>query len=173
MIEIRLNKEDLYDCRRAGNFRWQLARAAGIKDHENALATKVKKSSMQQYDIIGIKGEMAVARLYDLDFDAYKGGIDEGIDLFYDGVSIDVKSTTHTDGKLIFKTKDAFKSQVGILAVELKENLIGIPGWITREEFKEISIPFGIKGGVCVTQDDLKLPESLWGKMINRRNKRK
>ena len=170
MIKIELTNEDLHDCRRAGSFRWQLSRAAGIADQQRG---PTKKNSKNHYDIIGIKGELAVARLYDLPFDAYRGGIDEGIDLFYGGVSIDVKSTDNIGGKLIFKSKEAFKAQIGILAIELEENLIGVAGWITREEFEWYSLPFGIKGGFCVTQADLKLPESLWGKMINRRNKRK
>ena len=169
MIEIKLSKEDLHDCRRAGSFRWQLSRAAGIADQQRG---PTKKNDMKYYDIIGIKGEMAVARLYDLEFDAYRGGIDEGIDLFYEGVSIDVKSTEHANGRLVFKSKDGFKAQVGILAVEIEENLMGVPGWITREEFKEIGLPFKNNGAFCVTQDNLKSPESLWQKMANRKNKK-
>ena len=169
MIEIKLSQEDLHDCRRAGSLRWQLSRAAGITDQQKG---PTKNNDKKYYDYIGIKGEMAVARLYDLEFDPYRGGIDDGIDMFYEGVTIDVKSTNHTNGRLVFKSKDAFKAQIGILAVEIEDDLMGVPGWIAREEFKEISVPFESKGAFGVTQDNLQSPESLWGKMNNWKNKK-
>jgi hypothetical protein len=85
-------------------------------------------------------------------------------------VALDVKTTKHVSGVLLFKSVESFKAPIAVLCVEIDQNTMGIAGWINRKDFAAKCCEFinpKIKyktGSVCVKQDQLQTPESLWRK---------
>ena len=128
---IKLTDEDLDKAQGLASARWQLSRASGV------INQRKDKRSDEDIDFLGIKGEIAVAKLFDIKVTF--SGIDTGIDLWWYGIGIDVKTTFHDSGHLLFKSKDAVKAPVLIMATEYSENKIRIPGWVKRKEFIENS----------------------------------
>jgi hypothetical protein len=169
MIEISFNKEELDSCRRGANLRYQFARkAALLRDIKDKTPGKSEGSNP---DYQGIRGELAVAKAFELDFDPFRGiGVDNGIDFWWNETSIDVKATPYITGRLIFIDPEKFKSDIAVLAIEVKEDFYRVPGWISKERFKEICKPF--MEGYAVEQEDLKQPSELWEIMTNWKNKK-
>ena len=158
MIDVRLSPKEIAECEQAANFRGALARASGVVNQR-------KDSSRSDYDIdlTGIKGELAVAKVYQAEFNVFNFGIDSGVDMFIEGVAIDVKSTTHLNGKLLFKSKESFKSPYAILAIVIDPDIVRIAGWISRVSFAEEAKTFNFnKTSLAMTQEELRSPESFW-----------
>ena len=168
MIQISLSKEELDSCRKGANLRYQFARKA---DLERDIKDKTPvKSEGSNPDYQGIRGELAVAKAFELAFDPFRGiGVDNGIDFWWNETSIDVKATPYATGKLIFIDPNKFKSDIAVLAIEVEEDLYRVPGWISKERFKEVCKPF--MEGYAVEQKDLKSPSELWEIMTNWKNK--
>ena len=88
---------------------------------------------------------------------------DYDVDMFIEGIAIDVKSTTHLNGKLLFKSKESFKSPYAILAIVIDPDIVRIAGWISRVSFAEEAKVFNAnKTSLAMTQEELKSPESFW-----------
>ena len=169
MIEINFNNEELDACRKGANLRWQFARNSALARGLHMKDPERREGSTPDY--LGIRGELAVAKAFDLPFDPFRGmGVDNGIDLFWNGVSIDVKATPYMNGKLLFQSVNKFVAELAVLTIEVKEDLYRIPGWINKEGFKKNNGPF--LSGVAVTQEDLNPPQELWEIMTNKKNKK-
>ena len=167
MIEVHFNKEELDSCRKGANLRWQFARNSDLG--RGLYVTDPERREGSNPDYLGIRGEMAVAKAFDLPFDPFRGmGVDNGIDFFWNEISIDVKSTVWITGKLMFKSVEKFKSDIAVLAIELEEDLYRVPGWIRKEDFAETS--FSFKNALAVKQEDLRPPKELWEMMTNKKN---
>jgi hypothetical protein len=126
-------------------------------------------------DLLGIRAEMAVAKAYGLNFNPYNLGIDEGSDMFSDEIGIDVKASFHREGKLVFKSVDAFKADLAVFVTDCPEDdrLLRIAGWITQSRFKGTCQAHDMGGGkraAAVTQADLASPEKLWAFLTNSRS---
>ena len=75
--------------------------------------------------------------------------------MWINDLSIDVKTTFYETGVLLFKSKESFKADVGILVTATgSENIFKIAGFISKQEFKEKSETFK-ETGYCVQQKDL------------------
>ena len=156
-MNIKLSKKEISEVNQIARLRWQLARASGVVNQR-----KDNNRSDDDVDKLGYAGEYAVAKLFNLKFNPSILGIDDGFDLWINDLSIDVKTTFYETGVLLFKSKEAFKADVGILVTATgSENIFKIVGFISRKEFKEKSEIFK-ENGFCVQQKDLMPIERLW-----------
>ena len=57
---------------------------------------------------------MAVAKLFDLDWTAHTIGHDDGMDMWFEDCSIDVKTGFENARMLLFRTQEKFKADVAI-----------------------------------------------------------
>ena len=169
MIEISFSKEELDSCRKGANLRWQFARNSDLD--RGLYVTDPERREGSNPDYLGIRGELAVAKAFDLPFDPFRGmGVDNGIDFFWNEISIDVKSTPYLGGKLMFKSADKFRSDIAVLAIEVAEDVYRVPGWIRKENFDLAASPF--MNGIAVEQADLQPPNELWELMTNKKNQK-
>lgn len=160
MIRVKLSNMELSKCKQAAMGRWQLARVSGI-------ANQRKDSGRDDYsvDLIGVKSEMAVAKVLKIDYSPHALGIDDGADLYESDVSIDVKATFHKNGKMLFKSIDSFKSDICVLVTAPHyENEVNVVGWISKKNFKEQAKIVNLGHGNCfvVEQSDLMDLRDLW-----------
>ena len=165
---IHLTPAELSRCKQAASLRWQLARASGVVDQR-------RDSSRQSYDLdlLGVKAEQAVAKALDLEYTTTLG-IDDGADLYAGDVSIDVKATFYSNGKLLLRSQAQAKAQVFVLvaAVKDEEAVMRLCGWISRREFLAQckTIDLGHGPGLAMEQADLRHMTELWGLLVTRRH---
>jgi len=157
---VRFSKQEISECKQAASLRWQLARAANVANQR-----KDQSRTDQDIDYIGVKGELAVAKVLQINHDIHKGGIDPNIDMWYLEISIDVKTTFKPNGHLIFKSLDAFKSDIAILCskVEDSEDIL-IEGWCTNKEFNNEAriVDLGAYECLGIPSVELRKIEQLW-----------
>ena len=102
ILNIRLTRSEISEAKQAASLRWQLARASGVANQRR------DNRSDGDIDLLGVKAEIAVAKILNLPYRASALGIDSGADIWADDIGIDVKSTFYQTGKLLFKSLDAF-----------------------------------------------------------------
>ena len=125
---VTLSRKELSDCKQAATLRWQLARLSGVTNQR-----KDKGRTDQDLDFLGIKAELAVSKVFDLDFNPFQLGVDDGADMFLHNISIDVKSTFYPHGKLLFKSKKSFKSNCSVLVQAVQNDLGHGKGWMIEQ----------------------------------------
>lgn len=156
---IKLTKSDMSLCRQASSLRWQLARASGIVNQRR------DDRSDQDIDYLGIRAEAAVSKAYNVPYHPTSLGVDDGVDMYAGDVSIDVKSTFHTGGRLLLKSKAAAMADLFVLVSNTpEEDIMNILGWTTRDYFLNncTEADFGGGGGFILPQSSLFKPEQLW-----------
>lgn len=162
-ILVSLTRAEIAQCKQAAALRWQLARASGVVNQR-----KDTDSSDDDIDYLGIRAELAAAKVLGCDYTPSALGIDEGIDMFIDDLSIDVKSTFHQSGKLLFKSLPAFKSDIAILVTATAwEEKMNVCGWVSQDRFKEKAEETDFGKGTCWTmgQEHLAPLKNLWLKI--------
>jgi len=71
-------------------------------------------------DVIGVMAEVAVAKLLGLDYDRILAiGTDDGSDLVFNGITIDVKSSFYQTGRLMLRRE--LRSEVAVFVVPTRE----------------------------------------------------
>lgn len=116
MIE-KLNNLELWALWRLANARQAHKRKMGVKTKKFDSATDL------QIDYFGLKGEYVVARFLGLDLNmAITTGGDGGVDMTYNGTTIDVKTSTTRD--LIFISDGHFKSEIAFLVIPSDRNAL-------------------------------------------------
>ena len=82
--------------------------ALAVGESQWCLRIKEEDKSRTDHDIdlLGVKGELAVARIFQIDHDIHKGGIDMNIDMWDNDVSFDVKATFTQAGHFVIQTKE-------------------------------------------------------------------
>jgi hypothetical protein len=157
---VRFTRQDLSECEQAASLRWQLARAAKVANQK-----KDPTRSDHDIDLLGVKGELAVARVFQIDHDIHKGGIDKNIDMWDNDVCFDVKATFTQAGHLIFKHKKYFKADVAILVTphDIPDSVF-VAGWIGKKEFMDKAQDIDFGGGSCpaVSSNKLRPIPELW-----------
>ena len=129
-----------------------------------------KQYSDYAIHFFGLLGEYAVAKILNIPMDTSINPIggDQGYDLIYTNehytqTRIDVKFTMSKQDCLFFTSNNKFKADIAILTKPIKNNRplegIRVAGWITKEGFKEKSIP--LTKGRCVKTKNLKRPPTL------------
>jgi hypothetical protein len=148
--------------------RWQMARASGIGNQKRA------GMSDAELDLIGIKAEMAVAKLLSLDYMAARLGVDDGSDLWFGDVSIDVKASIYPTGKLLFKSLEAFRADCAILVTTTKEDdVMSVIGGISRSLFTTGHTVSDLGRGECLTMEQHEIwpIEEMWLRLCGARYK--
>lgn len=171
-INVRLSKSDMAKADQASALRYQLARAAGVKDR--LIDTSRGGDSA---DLPGIKAEIAVAKLLNADFDPNTLGIDNGCDLYLDignkEIAIQVKSCHNPTSKWMLGTPHAkanWDLAVFVLPTEEAE-IMRVEGWIPMNVYKakEETVDLGHGPGPGVKIENLLDMEQLWRMISIRR----
>ena len=118
---VKLSPKEMSICEQAAALRWQLARASGVVNQR-----RDQGRTDADLDLLGIKAEMAVAKVFDIDYTPFQLGVDNGKDLWLGNISIDVKATFYKNGKLLFKTRDAFKAHCAVLVCENNPEILDV-----------------------------------------------
>ena len=172
-INVRLGKADLGRAEQASALRYQLARAAGVQDR--LIDTS---RSGESADLPGLKAEIAVAKLLDIDFDPSALGIDNGCDLYMQvgskEVSLQVKSTHHPRAEWLLGTPHAKANWDLSVFVRPTDNpeVMQVYGWIGIENYQariqSVDLGHGTHKGVHI--NFLNDMETLWRLMMMRKN---
>lgn len=167
MIRVRLTRQELADAKQGAALRWQMARASGVGNQRRA------DVSDNDVDLLGIKAEIATAKLLSLHYNAAKLGIDDGSDLWFGDTSIDVKATFHQSGRLLFKSVDAFRADCAILVTATdQEDVMAVVGGVSRKAFAERHTVEDLGHGQCCTmpQSAVWPIEQMWLQLCLRRH---
>ncbi len=159
-LKVKLTHQEMLECKQAATLRWQLARASGVINQK-----KDNNRNDGDLDLLGIKAEIAVSKVLECNHNVFQLGVDSGVDMFLGNLSIDVKSTFHENGKLLFKSLEAFKSSCSVLVTASSEdNVMIIAGYIPRKIFLSEAQQTDLGHGMCFTMEQIYLRpiESLW-----------
>ena len=167
MMMVKLNRPEMAHCKQLASARYFFSKATGV--------TNMKRDdsrSDMDIDLLGTKAELAVAKLFKIDMNMAMVGIDDGIDLFHYDVGIDVKSTFHAGGRMLFKSLDAFRADVCVLATATDDDdVINVVGWLPRSHWRKMAKPFragGYSTGMAVDQKDLLPLPDLWQALMTK-----
>lgn len=159
-LKVRLSRQEMLECKQAAALRWQLARASGVANQR-----KDSNRNDNDVDLLGIKAEIAVSKVLDCNHNVFQLGVDDGVDMFLGDISIDVKSTFHETGKLLFKSLEAFKANCSVLVTaSTEEDVMIIAGYIPKKNFKLDAQETDLGHGMCFTMEQIYLRpiEGLW-----------
>lgn len=158
---VQLNATEIRKCSQAAAARWQVARASGVVNQR-----KDGTRSDADVDLLGIKGELAVAKIFGIEsYSISELGIDCGYDMEIGRVTIDVKATFSGHGHLAFKTLESFKAVTSILVTATEDSdIMNVVGHCPRDEFmrKCKLTQLGSGSAYAVRQDELMPLENLW-----------
>ena len=159
-MNVWLTKKEILDCEQAAALRWQLARASGVVNQR-----KDRGRSDGDLDLLGIKAELAVSKLLSIKHNVFQLGVDAGADMFFDEISIDVKSTFHPTGRLLFKSHEAFRADCSVLVTATPEaDVMNVIGYASRKMFIAKSEHTDLGHGPCFIMDQQMLNgmDKLW-----------
>lgn len=166
---VNIPPQDMSRCRQAATGRWQLARMSGVGNQR-----RDNNRSDNDIDFLGVRAEYSVAKVFGLEYSPTALGIDDGADMWSDDVSIDVKSTFHTNGRMLFKSVDAFKASVCVLVSATPiESQMDVRGWAARSDFAAMSQTDDLGHGLCrvLENDKLRDLSVLWQFLVERKVK--
>lgn len=138
--------------------RWQLNRASGIGNQR-----RDGNRDDDALDSLGVMAERVVAKVFDIDHQ-HLMGVDDGADLWLDDLSIDVKSTFHESGRLLFKSRESFKADAAVLVCQLTQDTYKVVGYASRQTFldKAREIDLGHGPSWAMEQSELSPLGQLW-----------
>ena len=156
---VSLTQKEVAQCNQAAAMRWQLARASGVVNQR-----RDKGRSDADLDLLGVKAELAVSKVFDLDH-IHAVGVDDGRDVWLDNISIDVKATFYSTGRLLFKKREAFKADCSILVCQQAPDRMHVVGYILFffKQKTAYEIDLGHGKGWAMDQENLLPLERLWG----------
>lgn len=126
---VNLSRRDMHASLMMGNDTVAICRALGFKPRKEFMGGL----SREDQNVIGFKTEFAVARAFGLHPPVMSIISDYGVDLWWNDISVDVKSTK-TD-HLIFDIPDQFRADVAILTSLIESDKVEIIGWTSRDQF--------------------------------------
>mgnify|MGYP006185837333 CR=1 FL=1 len=172
-INVRLSRSDLAKADQASALRYQLARAAGVKDR--LIDTS---RGGDQTDLPGLKAEIAVAKLLGIEFEPTALGIDNGCDLYVNvgqyEIAIQVKSCHNPQSKWMLGTPHAkanWDIAIFVLPTDNHE-VMQVYGWLPMKiyKLKEETVDLGHGPGPGVKIENLIDMEQLWRMISMRRS---
>ena len=167
LMLITINKRDAHQSALMGADTVKLCEMQGFPPRlEN------KQQSRVDANILGFKAEFAVARLLQVDPPTVNVLTDGGVDLWFDNISIDVKTTNKEYGPLVFDNPDKFQADIAVLVGQAnKENTLRINGWIDKTSFLSNSTPhdYGYGPRIKMEAEELRPIEQLWKGLMMRR----
>ena len=164
-MKIRLSEQELSDINQAANMRtmngWVLKQMGGKDKAAESGMTPLERNTL------ALKSEMAVAKCFNLEFNVHAAGPDNGIDMYFGKMSIDVKISKHCNANLIVKNKNWFRSKYAILVLATEElDVVEIVGGISKELFEQKAKQKEFKPGRglswFVPQRDLDRVDQIW-----------
>jgi len=164
---VPLSPAEMSACRQAATMRWQMARASGVGNQR-----RDGNRTDADVDFLGVRAELATAKLYGIDYSPHHLGVDDGVDMYCETVSIDVKSTFHTNGKLLLKGRKFATADLYILVTACSdESLMRVVGGITADQFLEkcVEEDLGHGSGLSLGQDKLASPSAIWRFLTGKR----
>ena len=113
-------------------------------------------------NILGYKAEIAIAKLYGLDYPSLNIVSDGGLDLWLGEFSIDSKWTSTSD--LIFDSMEKFESDFAVGVTSVSEDVMEVHGFVSRGKFGRCAVTKNYKYGdrLAMPLADLASPELLW-----------
>ncbi|HAB27914.1 MAG TPA: hypothetical protein DCE27_09475 [Xanthomarina gelatinilytica] len=160
MITIKLTPEIYDKAISLAHFRYQMSRASKLKNQKQD-----KTRTELDIEKLGAKGEYAVATLYNLN-PPIASGWDSGYDLWFSGKSLQVKTTFHSDGQLLFRSKEKFIADFAILVVQdqscpMKMIIVGAS---SKNYFFDHAVKKNLGNGDVYTlsQDKMAKPQEFW-----------
>jgi len=163
MIQVTLSDEEQALCRDVALSRYDTSRELGLTQ------LRIDTSNMN-VELLGVQGELVFAKIFNLEDPKDNLGSDGGTDYTIQEITIDVKAASKPTYRLLFRSLEAFKSQVGVLVVKINDNTFKLVGWTTRKQFAELSQPLG-EGGFTLEQSQLRPIEELWKRLTIKRLK--
>jgi len=154
MIDVTLTEEEQLMCQEKAEARYKIARELGLKQ------LRIDTSKMN-IELLGVQGEMAFAKLFNLHTPMVEHGADAGWDYEINGVTIDVKAASKPHYQLIFRELSAFKAEVAVLVVKISEDVFRVQGWASKKNFIKRAVLME-KDGFALKQDSLRKIETLW-----------
>jgi hypothetical protein len=154
MIDVTLTKEEQLMCQEKAEARYNIARELGLKQ------LRIDTSPLN-VELLGVQGEMAFAKLFNLHTPMVEHGADSGWDYEINGITIDVKTASKPHYRLIFRELPAFKAKVAVLVVKISEDVFRIKGWVSKQNFINWSKPMD-KGGFSLEDEFLRQIQNLW-----------
>jgi len=152
---VTLSRRDMHASLMMGNDTVAICRALGFTPREEVMGGLTR----EEQNVIGFKTEFAVARAFGLHTPVMSIISDYGVDLWWNDISVDVKSTT--TGYLIFDIPEQFRADVAILTSLVENDRVEIVGWISRDQFlAEHEIKDFKYGPRCVMHKDKLQPIS-------------
>lgn len=140
----------------------QAAFIARIRQHSKSPLAQNHKIAPHLSNIrvhfMGALAEIAVARALGCDVDTRGlAGGDDGVDMTWNGHTIQVKFNSLKYGDLRFNSLDDFKTDIAVLVVPEKGDDLYIAGWVTKAQFEDRARvkDFGYGARLCVEQADL------------------
>lgn len=167
MIPVRLTKSQMAQAYQCASARGLVMRAAQIANQQVS-----KAQSGMDVELLGVKAEFAVATIFQVDFQPMAIGVDVGSDLFIDDIGVDVKSTFHQNGQMLFRSPNHFKADICVLATSSDQpDVINVIGWLSKQDFLTEARPSPNQKftGIAVPQGKLKSLGTLWEGIIKRR----
>ena len=126
MIKVVLTDEEILICKVLGNLRSLNKRLGEINDN----------GSTHEDDEVGLIGEYAFGKHYNLFMDISLHQKKGGGDFVRNGKVIDVKATTRPDGNLVSPISKLGTTDVDVYVLAIvNNNEVDLIGYATREEF--------------------------------------
>ena len=164
-MRVLLSKKDMAQAKQAAALRYQLARAAGVQDRLVG-----KNHSCEAVDLIGIKAEIAFAKLFGADFEPNALGIDSGVDLYVRGLrgefGVQVKSSHHQNAEWLLIEADPQDDWdvVAFVLPTVTDEVMEVRGIVSKNRCIDLqeSIDLGHGPSVGVRVENLTCPSVLW-----------
>lgn len=95
-----------------------------------------RHSTSYEVHLLGVKGELAVARHLGWQVDCSETAAgDGGVDFISGPWTIDAQAATHWDTHLKYDAKHPFRAHIAILVRLVEDDTLDILGWITKLDF--------------------------------------
>lgn len=167
-LRVRLTRQDMSNATKAARGRQQLNRASGV------INQKVAEGDPMNIELMGVKAEIAVAKVLNADFSPFDLGIDDGADMWLGGYSIDVKATSYQTGGLLFNSPEAFRADCAVLVLTTDEDdVMTVMGGCTKLRFisEAEQVDLGRGKRWLMQQANLSPIEAVWRKLTEERYK--
>lgn len=152
MVEFTLTKLEQYLCRRGAKMRHNVARSSNVYN------AKIGPQSNEETDLLGLGGELAVAKWLNIYPDLTTYARQGGVDLISNtGKRIDVKTTMYKTGKLLAMMNTAYPDIDIFVLVTAVFPVFIVRGWATKEELLRPNTVANLGHGNahCLAQDKL------------------
>ena len=152
MYEYTLTDLEQKLCTEGSEMRYNVARTSGVSNG------KIGPQSNKETDLLGLGGELAVAKWLNIYPDLTTYARQGGVDLISNtGKRIDVKTTMYETGRLLAKINTAYPDIDIFVLVTAKFPVFIVRGWATKEELlrPDTVTNLGYNNVHCLAQDEL------------------